>query len=188
MRLHAIAFTLRNLWTQCFELIMHPSRSKMDASLKSVVIPYLRGLGFSGSLPHLRRIKKNGIDLITFQFDKWGGAFIIEVSHCGPKGITTSWGEKISPKIVTAWYMPMDSRFRIHPRDGSGTDAWFRFDRLNLFGNIYEKTAHKAVEMIAEKAIPVWNAFDSGTIEQSLESLLSIGVSPLGEFRKKVHR
>ncbi len=188
MRLRAIAFSLKNLWTQCFELIMHPSRSRMNESLKSVVIPYLRDLGFSGSLPHLRRIKKDGIDLITFQFDKWSGAFVIEVSHCGPKGITTSWGEKISPKKVTSWYMPLDSRFRIHPRNRGGMDSWLRFDKLNLFGDIYEKTARKAVEMIAEKAIPVWNAFQSGTIEQSLESLLSIGVSPLGEFRKKDRR
>ncbi|WP_144697743.1 DUF4304 domain-containing protein [Fictibacillus phosphorivorans] len=47
----------------------------MDAALKQVVIPILREQGFKGSLPHFRRVNKKNIDLITFQFNRWGGYF-----------------------------------------------------------------------------------------------------------------
>ncbi|MEY8738422.1 DUF4304 domain-containing protein [Bacillales bacterium AN1005] len=55
-------------------------RKKMDNALKQVVIPTLREQGFKGSLPHFRRINENNIDLITFQFNKWGGSFIVELA------------------------------------------------------------------------------------------------------------
>ena len=53
-------------------------RKMMQKALKSFIIPEIRKLGFSGSYPHFRR--KNGIKLefISFQFNRYGGSFIIE--------------------------------------------------------------------------------------------------------------
>jgi hypothetical protein len=51
----------------------------MDKALKGRVIPTLRQAGFTGSFPHFRRIQGERTDLITFQFDKWGGGFVIEI-------------------------------------------------------------------------------------------------------------
>ena len=53
---------------------MPPSRQAMIAALKSTVVPYLRERGYRGSFPHLRRTSASGVDLITFQFDRNGGA------------------------------------------------------------------------------------------------------------------
>ncbi|WP_445669274.1 DUF4304 domain-containing protein [Niallia sp. FSL M8-0099] len=49
-------------------------------------------------MPSFRRRKENYIDLITFQFNRYGGSFVVELAFCPAEGITTSWGEHISPE------------------------------------------------------------------------------------------
>lgn len=63
------------------------SRLEMNAALKAGVMPHLRSVGFSGSFPYLRRITDEGVDLVSFQFDRHGGAFTIEIAKCLPSGI-----------------------------------------------------------------------------------------------------
>ena len=60
-----------------------PPRKEMIVALNSIVVPVLRHRGFTGSFPHFRRLGTKQIDLITFQFDKWGGGFVVELSKCG---------------------------------------------------------------------------------------------------------
>ncbi|UPO91038.1 DUF4304 domain-containing protein [Niallia sp. Man26] len=69
-------------------------RKKMDNALKQVVIPVLREQGFKGSLTHFRRMNENNIDLLTFEFNKWGGSFTVAVGICPKEGVTWE-GEKI---------------------------------------------------------------------------------------------
>jgi len=100
----------------------------MDNELKTAVVPALRERGFKGSYPHFRRISATRVDLLTFQFDKWGGGFVIEIAHGSAQGFTTHWGKFIPASKLTAWDLHPDSRRRLQPREGSGTDAWFRYD------------------------------------------------------------
>ena len=58
----------------------------MISKLKKIVVPGLRERGFKGSFPHFRRISEKKIDLITFQFHRYGGGFVIEVEVCSPEG------------------------------------------------------------------------------------------------------
>jgi len=125
-----------------------PTREEMIAVLKSMVVPDLRQRGFTGSLPHLRRLGPNQIDLLTFQFDKWGGGFIVEISKCSPGGVTMPWGEKIPPKKVTAHDLPPRDRFRLGC-EGPSTEDWYRYDR----GDALDSVAKKVLQQIdqAEK-------------------------------------
>jgi hypothetical protein len=112
---------------------MSKSRTKMIRALKEIVVPTLRERGFKGSFPHFRRPLDTRIDLLSFQFDKWGGGFLIEISNCEPSGITTYWGEKISPKKVRAIDNHPDRRYRIKPGEEGSRDNWFRFDQYSIF-------------------------------------------------------
>lgn len=103
-------------------------RKAMDAAIKAVVVPVLREKGFAGSFPHFRRTSVRGMDLLTFQFDRHGGGFIIEISCCASDGVTTLWGKHIPATKVTAWDLLPNRRHRIQPRPGSGRDSWFRFE------------------------------------------------------------
>jgi len=104
-------------------------RKAMGTALKDAVLPVLRARGFKGSLPHLRRPTPEAIELLTFQFDKWGGGFIVEIARCAVSGFTTHWGEHIPPGKVSAWDMHPRQRHRIQAKEGSGTAVWFRFDQ-----------------------------------------------------------
>ena len=102
-------------------------RSEMEAALKRLVVPELRRAGFTGSFPHFRRVRQP-VDLITFQFDRHGGGFVIELATAEPTGFTTHWGKHIPAKQLTAWDLHPDQRRRLKPASGSGADSWFRYD------------------------------------------------------------
>ena len=115
----------------------------MDDELKRAVIPKLRAAGFKGSFPHFRRVAPSSIDLLTFQFDKYGGGFVVEIARCPSEGFTTSWGKYIPPNKVTAF--DLYERKRIQATRGSGLDKWFRFDDGN-----YESAANQVIARLPE--------------------------------------
>lgn len=122
----------------------------MIVALKSIVVPALRHRGFTGSFPHFRRLGTKQIDLITFQFDKWGGGFVVEISKCGTDGVTMPWGERISPKKVTAHDLHPKARIRLGC-EGPSTEDWYRYDN----GNTLESVAHEVVQQL-DKAEKWW--------------------------------
>ena len=118
------------------------ARKEMIKNLSVFVIPVLRQKGFKGSFPHFRRLKTDRINLLTFQFDRSGGGFVIEITNCNPNGFTTSWGTKIEPSKLTAHDLFNRKRIQSNTNTTSSlTDDWFRYDRKYLFGfgNIYKK-------------------------------------------------
>lgn len=88
-------------------------RKAMENELKSIVVPALRSAGFTGSLPHFRRLATERVELLTFQFDRHGGGFVIEAAWCGPDGVVTSWGKAIPAAKVTAHDLHPNFRLRI---------------------------------------------------------------------------
>src|SRR3989442_4690923 len=95
------------------------NRDAMTAALKETLVPALRARGFKGSLPHFRRIGEERVDLLTVQFDRHGGGFIVEISRCGSTGVTTAWGQHIPATKGTAHDLHTDKRHRPgSPRPG----------------------------------------------------------------------
>lgn len=123
---------------------MSYERDKMISELKKIVVPELRNRGFKGSFPHFRRISEVKIDLITFQFDRYGGGFVIEVGACSPEGITHYWGEKVPPNKVTAH--DLSNRLRLKESGGQ----WFRYDVGVESENIYEDLAKEVLDHLYE--------------------------------------
>jgi hypothetical protein len=118
----------------------------MISSLKKVFVPALRERGFKGSFPHFRRIGKSQIDLLTVQFDRHGGGFVIEISKCAPEGIVTPWGAQLPPNRVRAWDLHPNDRRRLgSPRPGED-GHWFRFDN----GTSPDAVATSAVLFLSE--------------------------------------
>ncbi|ACC71564.1 DUF4304 domain-containing protein [Paraburkholderia phymatum] len=106
---------------------MPMSRDEMNRALKARFVPALRQLGFKGALPHFRRLRDDRVDLLTVQFDRHGGGFVVELSQCGAEGITTHWGKFISANTVTAHDLHPSQRHRLGS-PGPNIDHWFRFD------------------------------------------------------------
>ena len=131
---------------------MSKEHDKMNEALKSVVVPQLRQKGFKGSLPHFRRVGETRTDLLSFQFDRHGGGFVLEISKCPPDGITTAWGKHIPANKVSAWDMHLDERLRLKPGPGGSTNDWFRYDKKPLLspGSVYEKIARSVLPFLEE--------------------------------------
>src|SRR5690349_5240081 len=102
------------------------AREEMDEALKQIVVPALRARGYTGSWPHLRRIRDQ-VDLVTFQFDRYGGGFVIEAGRASKNGLTTPWGKFIPAEKLRAWDLPANDRPRLRPA-GQPPGYWFRFD------------------------------------------------------------
>ncbi|MBD8069668.1 DUF4304 domain-containing protein [Bacillus sp. PS06] len=120
-------------------------RTMMVTALKQVVIPILREQGFKGSFPHFRRANENNIDLITFQFNKWGGSFVIEVATCPKEGTTMYWGEKIPPNKVTAHHI--NERFRLGAKSVEEDGIWFSYENA-LTEEDYTKVAEQVFKLL----------------------------------------
>ena len=100
---------------------MDDRNKKMNLSLKKLVIPILRVNGFSGSIPHFRRIKEDSIDLITFQTDRNRGGFIIEIAKANNILFKTYWSKEIQVNDLTAH--DLNKRMRIHPKGLLGNSS-----------------------------------------------------------------
>ena len=122
---------------------------KMNSSLAEIVIPQLCKIGFKGSFPHFRRILAEEIHLITFQFDRQGGGFIIKITKAKNEPFKTYWGKIITQKKLTTH--DLNNRVRIHPKgilENSTPENWFRYDKFNLFIDIYAKISKDVLKQI----------------------------------------
>jgi hypothetical protein len=129
---------------------MSAERDRMIETLKEYVIPSLREKGFKGSFPHFRRPTEAAIQLLTFQFDKWGGSFVIEIAACSPRGFTTHWGKFIPPTKIRAW--DINKRFRLGAPDENSDGHWFKYNKHGLFslGDPFEKAALEVLPFLDE--------------------------------------
>lgn len=145
---------------------MTTSRSEMDAALKRLATEVLRPKGFSGSIPHLRRISSERLDVISFQHHSAGGSFVVEVASCDAGGLTTYWGKFIEPTKVKATDVHPSRR----PRLGSPTfpvgDHWFDYGPRSYepnegppdLGAHCASIAAEVARLIDEQAEPFWAA------------------------------
>jgi Domain of unknown function (DUF4304) len=60
---------------------MTDDRERMKSALKTVVVPKVRSLGFSGSFPHFRRKRESEHQMLMFMFNKYGGSFYLEAGR-----------------------------------------------------------------------------------------------------------
>lgn len=99
------------------------NRSEMEKTLKASTLPRLREAGFKGTFPHLRRLTNEGADLASFQFDRHGGSFVIEIARCPTEGIASPVRGQISPADARAQDRHPSNRRRI----AEGAGQWFDF-------------------------------------------------------------
>jgi hypothetical protein len=128
-------------------------RKTMIGALKKLVVPGLRTLGFSGSFPHFRRLLDDRTDLLTFQFDRHGGGFVVELATWPPGEFAMPWGERVPPEKLTAHHIPPNSRLRLGAQ-AKGDDYWFRYDHAGerQRGDIFERLAEEVVARISGHA------------------------------------
>lgn len=135
---------------------MSDDRNAMIRALQDVLVPVLRARGFRGSVPHFRRLEDARIDLLTIQFDRYGGGFVVEIAKCPLEGVVHPNGKRIEPSRVTA--QDVSRRLRLGARSESG-DHWFRYDTAldRLAGDRrFGRRAQEVVALLDRQAEPWW--------------------------------
>jgi Domain of unknown function (DUF4304) len=133
---------------------MSDSRDQMIATLREVVVPVLRDMGFRGSFPHFRRIRDTQVDLLTFQFNRYGGSFVVELAYCSPDGFTTTRGEHIAPQKVQVHDMHPKQRLRLGSHPPQKNDHWFHYEPATL--TVYTETALRVLPLLRSDAEDFW--------------------------------
>lgn len=105
------------------------ANQKMKAALRQYVIPELINEGFTGNYPHYRRVFPDRIELLAFQWNKWGHSFTVEVSvfFLNQQGLAanfTSDKSDIPLSEVNVWHT--NRRFRLKGM----YDGWFCYSDL----------------------------------------------------------
>ena len=121
-------------------------RNKVNSEIKNTIVPDLRKEGFKGSFPHFRRMfEDDRVDYISFQFNKWGGSFIVEMAvaypYLGKEGNFYYWDEITPEFIKKSNYGYTKERLRIKPHNGD----WFEYNDNN-----YEEVVECARRLISE--------------------------------------
>jgi hypothetical protein len=98
--------------------------TRMKRALAKLVLAPLLEAGFTGSHPHLRRTVGVRMELVSFQTDKWGGGFLIELATCPSKNIRDWAGQRVAAARVTAHHMAE----RVRLPKVVNRRAWYRYD------------------------------------------------------------
>ena len=133
---------------------MSESRDKMIEALRRVVVPTLRDMRFTGSFPHFRRIRDIQIDLLTFQFNRWGGSFVTEVAFCEPAGWTDRLGRHVPPQQVRVHDITPKQRLRLGSHPPTQADHWFRFEPES--DAVYDDAALETLSLLRSQAEDFW--------------------------------
>ena len=89
--------------------------------------------------------------MLTVQFDRYGGGFVVELAKCPPDGVTTLWGARIPPNKVKAHNVLTRLRLGSNPA-ANEFDHWFRYDGSES----PEEVAKSVVALIATQADAAW--------------------------------
>ena len=136
---------------------MSTSRDNMLASIKRIIVPELRQRKFKGSFPHFRRIDGDTVNLLTIQFDRNGGGFVIELANWKGPAFKTHWGLEIPHKKLKAH--DLNDRIRIYPdskEEIDGTDSWFRYDRSET-DEIFDEVSRSVIARLSDME-KYWNS------------------------------
>lgn len=136
------------------------TRKEMDQALRAAIDAHLRPIGFTGSLPHLRRRVADRIDLITVQHYSAGGSFVVEVACAPPEGFegVRGWIEPAKvcaqdinsprPRLGAAQFPEGDHWFVYGPRSYEDPDPAGYPPPADL--------AAEVVRLVAEQGQPWW--------------------------------
>lgn len=134
---------------------MTDTRQAMSVSLKNIVVPVLRRLGFKGSFPHFYRESDGHVDLVAFQFRLDGGSFVVELSYAEPDRQNVYFDKEAQVSKLRVSQTSNRSRLGA---ERPGSDKWFSFEPSGLFRRQanYDQISAEVAELTDQQAVTWW--------------------------------
>ena len=149
------------------------NRDTMRSALQQHTVPLLICRGFTGKYPHFRRAREGCIELLSFQTNKWGGSFTVEVSAAFPKAEDTNYSLYGSMTEKTLNVSATNQRYRLPGM----FDGWFYYTdvyrkRTLLFGSVYHNVSERdAGSFVPPKGYRLVQRFDAETAARICEEV-----------------
>lgn len=124
----------------------------MRKALRRHLIPALAAAGFVGRSPRFMRLREDSQDLLSIQYWKYGGSFILEFGR-RPRGpLATTWGPIIPEEKLDVAYLPVQDRARLQARNTPPEDtfAGFRFAGFGDDRDQYERLALRVTSCLPQ--------------------------------------
>lgn len=144
----------------------------MKKHLESKVIQPLCDQGFIGKYPHLKRKAENCTELITFQTNKYGGSFTVEVSAVFPNSEKKNYAlsDSLTEDKLTVWNT--NERYRLKGM----YDGWFHYNDVYAkiilgFGKHYVDISEKNKDAVISKGYKLVQKFDEKTADQICDEI-----------------
>ena len=101
-------------------------RRLMISFLQNIVVPEIKKNGFFGTFPHFRKKEIGVLGFVSFQFNRYGGSFVVEVGKAKDQDLGTIGQGRPFEKLDSA-----DTKFRkrINPQGITG-DYWFSYEQF----------------------------------------------------------
>lgn len=104
----------------------------MRKALRKHFLPEMLRLGFVGTRSSFQRLGSDFLDLLSIQYWKYGGEFILEFARRERGDLITSWGELVpESKLEVAYVNPLN-RARLVRATNTSNFGGFQF---GTFGN-----------------------------------------------------
>lgn len=130
----------------------------MRKAMKRLLLPELARLGFVGKASTFQRLGEDFQDLLTIQYWKYGGEFILEFARRGRGPLTTSWQEVVPEARLDVAYVSPTDRGRLEQR-GERAGQYLRGFDFSAFGEDtgkYEALASEVAALLPE--VDAWLA------------------------------
>lgn len=169
------------------------NRQIMLSALKKYTFPIFAEKGFTGKYPNFRRKLDNCIELISFQTNKWGGSFVIEVSAVFPDSENKNYTLYDGVTEETISVEATNRRYRLPGM----FDGWFYYrdvycKRTLFFGKEYcdipEKEAADFIPAAGYKLVQKFDHDAAIQICKEINSQLDIARNWLEKFEKENNR
>ncbi len=144
------------------------NRDIMLSALKEITFPILFEQGFTGKYPNFRRKLDNCIELVSFQTNKYGGSFTVEISAVFPNGKNKNYELH---DVVTEETIGTDATNQRYRLPGM-FDGWFYYRDVYrkhtlFFGNIYTDVPEKEMnDFVPPKGYKLVQKFNKNTAIQ----------------------
>ena len=100
----------------------------MRKAFRKHLVHALAATGFVGKSIHFMRLRDDAQDLLSIQYWKYSGSFILEFGRRGRGPLQTAWGPVIPEESLDVAYLPVGDRARLQERDAPpDTFAGFSF-------------------------------------------------------------
>ena len=124
----------------------------MRGSFKSILIPALASRGFRGKRSTFRRFGPDYLDLLTIQYWKYGGSFILEFGRTARGDFQTNWGPIVPEDEMDVAHLPTTKRARLDERDPASDDIFrgFKYEGFGTDPNRYDALATRVANLLPQ--------------------------------------